>query len=174
MIPKKTAIFSVLAAVILIPSLYGYSSYRQLRVDTRLNAEFERKLYEAVDKKQTFDMKDLTSFDWDKVYLFGPYTSRETVEEKVGEKWTTSQTFVEYLLQDQALELNPLSFDSLNELVFVNEGQVVLDVLVDRSKVDFHPSADPIPKEGSRFSVEDHRITAVGVAGHRGFGHLPG
>lgn len=59
------------------------------------------------------------------------------MERIVGSSWTTSSSFIGYLLDRTFLGAYPLDDDSLNKLVFTKNGKVVLDVTLNRSIADF-------------------------------------
>lgn len=62
---------------------------------------------ESVD---TINLLDVTPFEWDVIYSFDPYTSKDTVYEEVGYKWDNIADTVS---------------DSMNQIVFLNDGKVV-------------------------------------------------
>ncbi|OCT11321.1 hypothetical protein A8709_06505 [Paenibacillus pectinilyticus] len=59
----------------------------------------------------TLNITELTNFAWDKLYLFGPYTSHTQINERLGYTWTRNSL--------------RLLDDSLSLLVFVRDGKVV-------------------------------------------------
>ncbi|ALC89118.1 hypothetical protein AM500_04420 [Bacillus sp. FJAT-18017] len=59
---------------------------------------------------ETVNLSDVTPFDWDVVYSFYPYTSKDTIYETVGYKWDgISETVSE----------------GMNQIVFLKDGKVV-------------------------------------------------
>lgn len=59
---------------------------------------------------ETINLKEVTPFEWDKVYSFSPYTPKETIYETVGYKWDRIQETVN---------------EGMNQIVFVKDGEVV-------------------------------------------------
>lgn len=59
---------------------------------------------------ETVFLLDVTPFQWDIVYSFDPYTSKESIYETVGYKWATISETVS---------------EGMNQLVFLKEGKVV-------------------------------------------------
>ncbi len=73
-----------------------------------------RQLRLAVDAgAETFDFAAHTTVPWDRMYVFGPYTSRDRVEQVLGFAWRGyQQTSIE-------------GFDGVCLVVFVRDGSVV-------------------------------------------------
>ncbi|MHA0858386.1 hypothetical protein [Paenibacillus sp. CMAA1364] len=88
-------------------------------------------------------MDESTSFEWEKVFVFEAYLSREYMENVVGLKWTNANSYLGYLLQDDF----PLLDESLHKLVFVNNDKVILDITLDRYNIDFLPIKELIKTE---------------------------
>ncbi|MCS0542598.1 hypothetical protein NXY55_21740, partial [Aeromonas veronii] len=59
---------------------------------------------------ETINLKEVTPFQWDKVYSFSPYTPKDTIYETVGYKWDRIQETVN---------------EGMNQIVFVKAGEVV-------------------------------------------------
>lgn len=53
---------------------------------TKHNQKLEKLIQTAISKEniQEFDLKSLTDFDWNKAFLFPPYTVQETIDEQLG------------------------------------------------------------------------------------------
>lgn len=62
-------------------------------------------------KSTTMNVKELTNFAWDKLYLFGPYTTHTQINERLGYTWTHNSL--------------RLSDDNLYLIVFSLDGKVV-------------------------------------------------
>jgi hypothetical protein len=76
-------------------------------------------------KGKTFRLKEATSFDWDKFYVFAPYTTPEDIQRSLGFNWSQSNCF------------GLSSRDDINLLVFVKDGKVVQFLEYPRGDVDF-------------------------------------
>ncbi|MGN7296587.1 hypothetical protein [Ferdinandcohnia sp. SAFN-114] len=59
---------------------------------------------------ETINLKEVTPFEWDKVYSFSPYTPKDTIYETVGYKWDRIQETVN---------------EDMNQIVFMKDGKVV-------------------------------------------------
>ncbi|AMM94691.1 lipoprotein [Peribacillus simplex] len=59
---------------------------------------------------ETINLLDVTPFDWDVVYSFGPYTPKDDIYEMVGYKWDAISETVN---------------EGMNQVVFLNDGKVV-------------------------------------------------
>ncbi len=104
---------------------------------------------------QPFKMTDVTMFEWDKMYAFGPYTPKEYVFENVGKKWTTVDSFNEYLISEHiGLGSDPLIHESNNQLVFIKGDDVILDVIFTRDQVDLTEIKSVITADDSAFQIK--------------------
>lgn len=108
--------------------LVGCSSGGQ---NKKQQADLQQKLSAAVEKKRQSDervviqMKSLTDFEWDKFYVFDPYSNAEEVRETLG----FDTTIMAYSrIKDT---------DSHNLLVFVRDKQVVVFIDYPRGAGDF-------------------------------------
>lgn len=59
---------------------------------------------------ETVRLNDITPFEWDVVYSFGPYTSKDTIYETVGYEWDNISETVN---------------EGMNQIVFLKDGKVV-------------------------------------------------
>jgi len=83
--------FLFFVGLLLISFLYLFIEDRaEEKVDV------EQKLIAAVEKKRQsdqgvfIDFKQIAPFDWDKMYVFKPYTSDEFINQELGFKWNNS------------------------------------------------------------------------------------
>jgi len=81
-------------------------------------AELEQKLIKTVkrDPGTVFQMRDLTPFEWDRMYVIQPYTLPEAINRKLGFEWAGAKS--------SDIEM----FDTIRLLVFVKGKEVVADV----------------------------------------------
>jgi hypothetical protein len=87
---------ALLAAMLFL--LFGTPRYQSIKVKNENFAGLENKLKEAINTNTEIDIKKLTDFDWDECYVFTPYYPTEAIYEKVGAEWTTTKTYIEFLL----------------------------------------------------------------------------
>jgi hypothetical protein len=85
---------------------------------TENDAKLGSRIEAAISQSQRsghprLELTSLTPFSWDKVFVFSPYTSRDTINRTLGYHWSNSSA-------DQ-LEWN----DSFELLVFVRHGRVI-------------------------------------------------
>ena len=59
---------------------------------------------------ETVNLSNITPFEWDIVYSFDPYTSKDTIYETVGYKWDNISETVS---------------EGMNQIVFLKDGKVV-------------------------------------------------
>ena len=89
------------------------------------NTGLEKAIYSVVgDKdKSEIDLKLLTTFDWDKAFLFTPYSTQEGIEEQLGTDFKSSS--------------NIGARDDIYLLVFLNNNKVVQYAEIERQGGDF-------------------------------------
>ncbi|MFX3634783.1 MAG: hypothetical protein ACE3L7_23365 [Candidatus Pristimantibacillus sp.] len=158
---KKIFLLIVFIAIIMTPIMISYSDYQSTNVNNDYLEGFTNNLNTAINEKNHFAMTDITNFEWDRLYMFQPYTSRDEMEKIVGTEWNTNHSYTGYLMHKSSLGDYPLSDDSLHKLVFVNDDKVVLDITLDRYSVDFTASKGIIEPNESSYIVEttgDHSI----------------
>jgi len=135
---KKRAIpLLLLLIILLIPFGFSYASFQSKQTANQGADEFVSRLQAVMKGRAAFKLSELTPVDWDHAYIFHPYTTKSEMERIVGTSWTTSSSFIGYLLDRTFLGAYPLDDDSLNKLVFTKNGKVVLDVTLNRSIADF-------------------------------------
>lgn len=154
----KRFIFPTIVLVLLTLFIYSYYSYSMVRVTNRHVELFSSQLKSIVNEQDVFDMTDVTDFDWDKMIVFGPYTSREEMEKKVGQKWTTYSFIGYYAFQKTIFGKYPLDDDSYNKVIFIKDDKIVLDATFNRGQVDFTLLDQVITREEARFHVEGKKL----------------
>ncbi len=96
-----------------------------------------------VENGMKFSLERLQVVDWDKLYIFGPYTPTNDIEQKIGAISVTVK------------EIDIEARDDINLLVFMLQSEVIVVVPYPRQKVDFSrvASGTPIFKEKSFFTI---------------------
>ncbi|MBM7602489.1 hypothetical protein JOC75_000459 [Metabacillus crassostreae] len=89
------------------------------------NTELEKSIYQIVEDKNNSEIRidSLTSFNWDKAIVFPPYTSQETMNEKLGGDYKDPSGIG--------------SRDDIYLLVFLYEDNVVQYAEIQRQRSDF-------------------------------------
>lgn len=89
------------------------------------NKDLEDSIYSIVDdkNKSEISMKSLTTFDWDKAFLFTPYSTQEAIEEELGTDFKDPS--------------NISMRDDIYLLVFLDGDKVVQYVEIERRGSDF-------------------------------------
>ncbi|MFC4099186.1 hypothetical protein [Paenibacillus xanthanilyticus] len=155
---RKRDILAMLAFVAVVavslPIARSYLDYRETRVENGYANEFVHHLQTAVQEKRTFRMTDVADFEWDRMYMFQPYTPRDVMERTVGTTWNTSDSYLGYLIDQTSVGDHPLTYDHLHKLVFVKGDQVVLDLTLDRITADFTESQGMVELGDDWFAVE--------------------
>ncbi|WP_147381788.1 hypothetical protein [Paenibacillus nanensis] len=124
---------------------------------------FSQDLISAVSQNEEFDLAQLTEFEWDKMYVFYPYISREEMERRIGREWTTYSYIGYYVFQKTSLGDHPLNDDSVNKIVFTNGNKIVLDVTFYRDQVDLTQLKPLINREEAKFLVQDSVLKQMGA-----------
>ncbi|MDT0162943.1 hypothetical protein [Bacillus sp. AG4(2022)] len=89
------------------------------------NTELEKSISDIVENKDNNEiaLDSLASFDWEKAFLFMPYSPQEHIEEQLGVSFNDSSS---------------IDFrDDIYLLVFKNDGEVVQYAEVERQGTDF-------------------------------------
>lgn len=140
---------------LLLLLIYSYYSYSKIKVTNRFADSFSQDLIRVTSQNEEFDMTQLTEFEWDKMYVFYPYISREEMERRIGREWTTYSYIGYYVFQKTFLGDHPLDDDSVNKIVFTKGNKVALDVTFYRDQVDFTQLKPIIEREDTKFLVQD-------------------
>lgn len=99
------------------------------------------------------DLQAFTGFEWDRLFVFPPYTPPDSIDESLGFAWGRSvQTSISWS-------------DEINLLVFLKQGRVVRWIEVPRNTADFAPVAaeSPFTPQNARFFLPDERSPALGI-----------
>lgn len=76
-----------------------------------VNAELlKQEVLSIGEPVETVNLLDVTPFEWDVVYSFDPYTSKDTIYETVGYKWDNISETVS---------------EGMNQIVFLKDGKVI-------------------------------------------------
>jgi hypothetical protein len=95
---KATPIVALVLVIGILFLIIGTRRYQSIKIKNRDFVPLENKLKEAVIANTEIDIKELSDFDWDECYVFTPYYPPESIYEKVGTTWTTTRTYIGYLL----------------------------------------------------------------------------
>lgn len=90
------------------------------------------------------DLSATMEFEWEAMYIFGPYTTEETINNMLGHKWQfTSQTSI-------------AENDSITLILFAKAKKVVASMEVPRGVADFAPlSGEIYSSDNACFSVDE-------------------
>ncbi len=125
---KKLVRVSLMLLVLLC--FLGVVSYLNLKTKEKERHKLSSSLIQAIQKNRAgevdkVDLSLLTSFSWDRLYVFGPYTLPEKIDMALGHYWIGSR-FTEIQ-----------SSDGISLLIFTNNAQVVQYLEFPRSQGDF-------------------------------------
>ena len=152
---SKTIIIAVFLIIPLILFLSSYMGFRSQKINNEHLESFKNNLMATIQQKSHFDMKNITPFEWDRMYVILPYTSRTEMQKIVGTKWTTADTYIGYLIFDKTwLGEHPLDDDIFQKFVFVKDNKVVLDVTLNRGDADFTQISSPVINDNALFDID--------------------
>lgn len=95
---KIVLIMGIVLVIAVLFLIFGTPRYQSIKVKNKNFASLESKLKEEVNTNTEINIKELTDFDWDECYVFTPYYPPKEIYEKVGAEWTTTKTYIEFLL----------------------------------------------------------------------------
>ncbi|MEK5440901.1 hypothetical protein [Fredinandcohnia sp. FSL W7-1320] len=97
---------------------------------------------------ETINLKEVTPFEWDKVYSFSPYTPKDTIYETVGYKWDRIQETVN---------------EGMNQIVFMKDGKVVCYIYGYPANIGYGItlSGETLSESAAVLQVEDDLIFQV-------------
>jgi hypothetical protein len=116
-------LLGTIAIFIVSQSRSDVGRYRKKAFEQSLRVAIERKAQSESDR--TVELRDLTDFEWEKVYIFPPYTSADQIKRDLGFDWPSAK--------DTGIEM----FDQYNLLVFVQRGTVIHYVMFPHKFGDF-------------------------------------
>ncbi|MBH5320361.1 hypothetical protein I6N90_21445 [Paenibacillus sp. GSMTC-2017] len=128
---KRHIIIIAIIAILFTPLCISFYNFKKYEVENNDLDEFITNLNNVIQENSIFFMTEVTHFEWDKMYVFGPYMSREVMEGAIGTKWHTEDSFFKYVINESSRGDYPLSDESLSKVVFVKENEVVLDITFD-------------------------------------------
>ena len=77
---SKTIIIAVFLIIPLILFLSSYINFRSQKINNEYLESFKNKLMTTIQQKSYFDIKNITPFEWDRMYVILPYTSRTEMQ----------------------------------------------------------------------------------------------
>lgn len=102
---------------------------------------FQKEVLNIDSNVKEVNFNDLTPFEWDKVYFFRPYVSKESIYKTIGYEWDTVTSSVDGMLQ----------------VVFLNDDKVVGHIYGYPDKLKYDISVDSKGSNGyTLYHYEDH------------------
>ncbi len=90
------------------------------------------------------DFANVTEFEWGRMYVFGPYTTADTINETLEKNW--------YLAEFSSIAEN----DSITLILFTKTQKVIAFMEIPRSVADFSPlSGEVYNSDNACFSVNE-------------------
>jgi hypothetical protein len=114
-----------------------------LQADNLLAENFTKAVTQAPDNGGQVELPALAPFEWDRVLLVQPGTSRDAISQRLGREWTGIDTV-----------------DGGDLLLFLKDGEVVrfADYRGSNTFAGFERPFDEIAREDATFSVRDRVI----------------
>ncbi len=110
-----------MGTVYIVKSLY--LRWRQQNFSSKLASEVEKK--RSTNNVVEVRLKELTDFEWERVYLFTPYTPHKVIDDDLGFVWKPAR------------KIHMDWRDDVNLIVFTDSGKVVFFVEHQRNFGDF-------------------------------------
>lgn len=130
---KVVLIIGAILTVIISFSIFGTPRYQSIKVKNESFVTLENKLKEAINTNAEIDINELTNFDWDECYVFTPYYPSKAIYEKVGVEWTTTKTFIGFLL------IHDVENQTINDdqylIVFKKDNKIILSANYDLNQL---------------------------------------
>lgn len=119
----KKKSFIVIASVLVV--ILGFIMFKTLHPTPiwEINAKQFNRSFNVISGNATIDnLSGFTTFEWDTLYSFAPYTPEKNVYQVVGYQWD---------------KINSTVSEGMNQIVFLKEGKVVcyIDGYPDKYKV---------------------------------------
>jgi len=113
---NKIVLIFILVIALGIIGILGYSHYK--------NTHIYNSLAQLIADNDKIELKNVTDFEWDKFFVFAPYSQPDYINETLGFDWSRA---------------NPigLKYDENQLLVFVKNKSVVKDLIFARVDGDF-------------------------------------
>lgn len=127
--------------------------YLDLKADENYRQLLRYDLAKAISRNQTGEISDvdlsvIMTFTWDKLFIFGPYTSPKKIDTILGRFWLGSRfTDIE-------------GSDQIALLMFTKNGRVIQYLKFPRNQGDFSMSANE-----TGYTFEESRFTVDGRGG---------
>ncbi len=121
---KVVPIIGVALVIVILFLIFGTPRYQSIKIKNKSFLGLENRLKQAVKANTEIDIEKLTDFAWDECFVFTPYYPPEVIYEKVGAEWTTTKTYIEFLIFHN-ME-NQIVNDDQYVIVFKKDSKVVL------------------------------------------------
>ncbi|HEY8890285.1 MAG TPA: hypothetical protein VIM70_08515 [Clostridium sp.] len=120
---KKKSFIAIVSVLVVILGLIMVKTLHPTPI-WEINAKQFNSSFSSVSVNATIDLSEFTTFEWDTLYSFAPYTPEENIYQLVGYQWE---------------KINSTVSEGMNQIVFLKEGKVVcyIDGYPDKYKVLF-------------------------------------
>lgn len=150
-------ILGIVISILLVLLLSSYLDYRALRIDNKYEVVVYDNLLAIAEADTTFDLNNVTPFEWDTMHVYPPYTPKELMVEEQGMNWTREPFFYRYLFQ-KALKMDgTLLHDGYHTLVFTYDNKVILDLTLNRSDLDFTQVRQVIESNNAQLVIKQSK-----------------
>lgn len=107
--------------------------------------ELLQRITESIQKDNTVDFNEITSFEWDSMYIFGPYTSEQNIKDVLG-----INTFETYNIQYR---------DDIELIIFIKDQKMVFSLEYPRSlgELQYERGVKILP-ENAKLMIHDGEL----------------
>ena len=147
---RKTILIVAALAAVWLAGIWS-AQFLELAAQHRFENDLAERIRTEVKRDSSvLNLKSVTDFEWDHVFVFGPYTPKSRIDETLGEKWRGSA----------AIE----SDDGINLVVFTLNHRIVRYAELGRY-IDFNlqPNTSGWSPQSANFrvAVDGQRITIL-------------
>ncbi len=130
---KNRKMLLIIILVVFALIFIDFLKYSSLKVDNQgsVVTTLDSKVKETNKK---YDINEIITFEWDYIYVFEPYTSKDEIVNVIGINYYTKT----YLLHRFFKGDSGLHDDNHKKIIFVKSGRVVHEENYDFRKMDFN------------------------------------
>ena len=140
--------WGVIAAALAIGLLAGSWS-SALIIRQRFERDLSERIKQQAQRDSSLSFRSVTDFEWDRLYIFQPYTTKSEIEQTLRTTWTGSMSI------ESGKGINLLVFTKNQRVVRYAELSRDIDFVVPKTAKGWSPtdSVFPITSDGRRFIV---------------------
>ena len=126
---------SLFVFIALVSLVFSYTHFKTNKVTHFSSIQVESYLESITEEPKL--LSQFLDFEWDELYIIGPYNSNKQKHKLVGSIWYTNSSYIGYILDKHIFYDGEILSDAFHELVFTHNNKVVSTALLERRKGDF-------------------------------------